>query len=228
MRPVREGVVDWLPNGDPAIEWKTMPDRQTVPGSLILVRNSLRCRILSPCASRAHPCPFKRNRNPMNPSAMRLRAQMEERRTDAKRAPEAERWAHLIDRLSRLVETMLDTSGLAKGELRLERSIIDLHDLVRATVGQLSGIFAASQSTVHLRADRRPLPSQLVRRLGSAIVLLLSCWPMFPRRRRFPRGDWPVRRRCSVTVSSTLRSVFRAAQRRRRPERPGQHARNLV
>jgi signal transduction histidine kinase len=86
-------------------------------------------------------------------TAMRLRAQMEERRGDTHRAPPEERWTRLIDRLARLVETMLDTSGLARERLRLERTTIDLQALIHATVERLSGIFAGAQSSVELRAQ---------------------------------------------------------------------------
>ena len=54
-------------------------------------------------------------------TAMRLRAQMDERRADEDGAVEAQRWMRLIDRLTRLVETMLDTSRLAQQRLELER-----------------------------------------------------------------------------------------------------------
>jgi signal transduction histidine kinase len=86
-------------------------------------------------------------------TAMRLRAQMEERRADPSRAPEAERWSRLIDRLARLVETMLDTSRLAQERIQLERNTIDLHGLLCSTVERLSAIFTLAEASVHLRAE---------------------------------------------------------------------------
>ena len=98
-------------------------------------------------------------------TAMRLRAQMEERRADPDRAPDAERWTRLIDRLTRLVQTMLDTSGLARDRLEVERTTVDLEALVRATVERLSGIFTEravlarpARPIRHLRPRRSPSP----------------------------------------------------------------------
>jgi signal transduction histidine kinase len=87
-------------------------------------------------------------------TAMRLRAQMDERRADEDGAVEAQRWMRMIDRLTRLVETMLDSSRLAQKGLELERSNVDLHALVSSTVERLSAVFASAETTVHIESEQ--------------------------------------------------------------------------
>ena len=86
-------------------------------------------------------------------TAMRLRAQLEERRADHGRAPEAQRWTRLIDRLARLVETMLDVSRLAVQRLELQPTAVDLAVLVTSTIDRLSDVFSLAQTPVRLRSQ---------------------------------------------------------------------------
>jgi signal transduction histidine kinase len=90
-------------------------------------------------------------------TALRLRAQMEERRSGG--AARAQEWSRLIERLARLVETMLDSSQLAQRRLELHPSTIDLAALIRATVDRLSVLFAGSQTSIQFRDE----PGLLVR-----------------------------------------------------------------
>jgi len=87
-------------------------------------------------------------------TAMRLRAQMEERQAGPDDAVEPQRWMRLIERLSRLVETMLDTSRLAQEKLELQPSHLDFHAVVSNTVERLSEVFTQAQTTVHLHGER--------------------------------------------------------------------------
>src|SRR5882762_3541000 len=85
-------------------------------------------------------------------TAMRLQAQLEERRTK-RGAEELRRWTRLIDRLARLVETMLDTSRLAQRQLDLPPTTVDLALLVRGSVERLSALLAAAQASIRLQAE---------------------------------------------------------------------------
>ena len=85
-------------------------------------------------------------------TAMRLQAQLEERRTE-RGAEELRRWTRLIDRLARLVETMLDTSRLAQRQLDLQPTTVDLALLVRGSVERLSALLAAAQASIRLQAE---------------------------------------------------------------------------
>ena len=85
-------------------------------------------------------------------TAMRLQAQLEERRAE-RGAEELRRWSRLIDRLARLVETMLDTSRIAQRQLELQPTTVDLAVLVRGSVERLSAVLAAAQTSIRVQAE---------------------------------------------------------------------------
>jgi signal transduction histidine kinase len=86
-------------------------------------------------------------------TALRLRVQLEERRTEGARAAEVQRWIRLVDRLARLVETMLDVTRLASQRLELQRRTLDLQAVVNGTVERLSAVFTAAGTGVQVRGD---------------------------------------------------------------------------
>jgi len=86
-------------------------------------------------------------------TALRLRAQLEERRTEGTRAAEARRWVQLVDRLTRLVETMLDTSRLAQQRLELQLGTVDLQALVSGTVERLAAVFSVAETSVQFHSE---------------------------------------------------------------------------
>jgi signal transduction histidine kinase len=92
-------------------------------------------------------------------TALRLRAQMEERRTEDGGSERAQEWSRLIERLARLVETMLDSSQLAQRRLELRPTTVDLAALIRSTVERLSVMFARAQTSIQVRDE----PGLLVR-----------------------------------------------------------------
>jgi signal transduction histidine kinase len=86
-------------------------------------------------------------------TAMQLQAQLEERRALQRGDHELHRWKRLIDRLARLVETMLDTSRIAQRQLELQRTDVELAALVRSTVERISPVLAAAQTAVRIQAE---------------------------------------------------------------------------
>ena len=92
-------------------------------------------------------------------TAMRLQAQLEQRKADSHRVHQLNRWMRLIDRLARLVETMLDASRLAQKQMPLEMGTVDLSALLRGTIDRLSGVLTAGETSLTVNAE----PGILVR-----------------------------------------------------------------
>src|SRR5262249_44532845 len=78
---------------------------------------------------------------------------LEERQTEGARAAEMRRWTHLVDRLSRLVETMLDTSRLAQKRLELQFGTVDLQALVSGTVQRLAAVFSVAETSGQFHSE---------------------------------------------------------------------------
>jgi len=92
-------------------------------------------------------------------TAMRLQAQLERRKAEAHRVDQLNRWIRLIERLARLVETMLDASRIEQQQIALELSTVDLSTLVRGTVERLSGVLTTGETTLSVTVE----PGILVR-----------------------------------------------------------------
>ena len=86
-------------------------------------------------------------------TALQLRIHLEERRAEPRRGEEVKRWKHLIERLSRLVEAMLDTTRIGQQEMRLQLGPLDLHDAVGTAVDRVSPVFVAAQCPVNVRSE---------------------------------------------------------------------------
>jgi signal transduction histidine kinase len=92
-------------------------------------------------------------------TAMRLQAQLEQRKAEAHRVDQLNRWMRLIERLGRLVETMLDASRLGQQQIVLDVATVDLSSLLSGTVDRLSGVLTARETALSIRTE----PGVLVR-----------------------------------------------------------------
>jgi PAS domain S-box-containing protein len=79
-----------------------------------------------------------------------------------------------VDRLSGLVDTLLDVSRIATGRIALERTEVDLCLMAREAVERLREVFEQAGSPVHLHADAPVLGWWDTLRLDQVLVNLLT------------------------------------------------------
>jgi signal transduction histidine kinase len=109
-------------------------------------------------------------------TSLRLQTQLELRRTgaDGDRRERREVYVRQIDRLTKLVDGMLDTARIASGSFQLERSTVDLSTLVKGVVDDLHDQFAAAGTTASLQVHPGVLVDGDPLRLGQVVENLLS------------------------------------------------------
>jgi signal transduction histidine kinase len=109
-------------------------------------------------------------------TSLRLQIQLELRRAgaDGGQRERRELYVRQIDRLTRLVDGMLDSTRIASGSFQLERSTVDLSTLVKEVVDDLQEQFAATGTTASFQARPGVLVDGDPLRLGQVVENLLS------------------------------------------------------
>jgi len=109
-------------------------------------------------------------------TSLRLQTQLEARHAgmDSGGRERREVSVRQIDRLTRLVDGMLDTARFASGSFHLQRSTVDLSTLVKQVVGDLHDQFAATGTTPSVQVHPGVLVDGDPLRLAQVVENLLS------------------------------------------------------
>jgi signal transduction histidine kinase len=109
-------------------------------------------------------------------TSLRLQTQLDARRAvaDSDKRERRELYLRQIDRLTRLVDGMLDSARIAAGSFRLDRSTVDLSALATQVVDDLRDQFAATGTTPSLRVRPGVLVDGDPLRLTQVVENLLS------------------------------------------------------
>jgi signal transduction histidine kinase len=109
-------------------------------------------------------------------TSLRLQTQLDARRAvaDGDKRERRELYLRQIDRLTRLVDGMLDSARIAAGSFRLDRSTVDLSALATQVVDDLRDQFAATGTTPSLRVRPGVLVDGDPLRLAQVVENLLS------------------------------------------------------
>jgi signal transduction histidine kinase len=109
-------------------------------------------------------------------TSLRLQTQLEVRRAgvDIDRRERRQMYVRQIDRLTRLVDGMLDSARIASGSFHLERSTVDLSALATQVLDDLRDQFAATGTTPSLRVRPGVLVEGDSLRLAQVVENLLS------------------------------------------------------
>jgi signal transduction histidine kinase len=117
-------------------------------------------------------------RTPLTPLVLQVTAAMSALRAGepnaAARAAPLESAKHQLDRLSELVEHLLDVSQVTSGNLTLRREPTDLADLVRNTVTKLEPTFSRAHCQVRTEASVPVVGTWDKKRLAQVVDQLLS------------------------------------------------------
>ncbi|MFL5312118.1 MAG: sensor histidine kinase [Myxococcales bacterium] len=107
-------------------------------------------------------------------TSLRLQTQLDARRADPDGRERRDVYVRQIDRLTRLVDGMLDSARIASGALQLDRSTVDLSTLAKQVVDDLRDQFAATGTTASLRVRPGVLVEGDPLRLAQVAENLLS------------------------------------------------------
>jgi len=110
-------------------------------------------------------------------TSLRLQTQLDLRRAAVDGADRRERgqiYVRQIDRLTKLVEGMLDAARIATGTFQLERTTVDLSAVTKEVVEDLRDQLAASGTSASMRAEASVLVQGDRIRLGQVVENLIS------------------------------------------------------